>query len=97
MASLKRPAVNMPAVRSGDCAALSVAIAACAARWFVMADSHIAFHLGPSCVAEKGGSAKAGLLAAAMDLRDLLAQAPDGRQALRDFGFEPVLQNVEGE
>lgn len=97
MASFKTPVVDMTAVRSGDCAALTVAMVACAARWFVMADSHIAFPLVPSCVAEKEGSAKAGLLAAAMDLRGLLTQSPNGRQALRDFGFEPVLQNVEGE
>lgn len=37
------------------------------------------------------------LLAAACDVVDLLAQSPDGRQALRDLGFEPVLQNIEGE
>lgn len=97
MASLKSPAVDMKAVRVGDHAAFTVAVAACAAHWFVMAGSHIAFPAGPSDVAKEGDSAKAGLLAAAMELRDLLTQAPDGRQALRDFGFEPLLQDVEGE
>lgn len=36
------------------------------------------------------------LLAAACDLVDLLAQSPEGRQALRDLGLEPVLENFEG-
>lgn len=97
MASLKQPSVDMAAVRAGHQAAMAVAVAACAARWFSMAGSHIAFPLHPSHVACGDGTAKAGLLAAAMDLRDLLAQSPDGRQALRDFGFEPVFEHVEGE
>lgn len=97
MASLKPPSVDMAAVRAGESAAIAVAVVACAARWFSMADSHIAFPHHASHVAHEAGTAKAGLLAAAMDLRDLLTQCPDGRQALRDFGFEPVLQNVEGE
>lgn len=96
MAKLKRPTVDMHAVRSGDQSALMLALTACAARWFVMADSHITFRANASCVAEKGGTAQAGLLAAGIDLRDLLAQCPSGREALRDFGFEPVLQYVEG-
>lgn len=97
MASRKPPVVDMLAVRAGDGRATATAIAACAARWFSMADSHISFPHQASHVAREAGSAKAGLLAAAMDLRELLAETPDGRQALRDFGFEPVLQNVKGE
>lgn len=97
MGNRKPPVVDMTAAHSGDCAALAVAIAECAARWFVMAGSDIAFPSNPSNVAEKEGTAKAGLLAAAMDLRELLAQCPDGRQALRDFGFEPLLEHIEGE
>lgn len=73
------------------------AVAACAARWFSAAGSHIAFPACPTDVAREEGSAKAGFLAAAMELRDLLAQSSDGRQALRDLGFEPLLQDVEGE
>ncbi|BBL24418.1 hypothetical protein CT3_18730 [Comamonas terrigena NBRC 13299] len=90
MASHKLPAVDMAAVRAGEQGALAAAVAACAARWFSMADSHIAFRHHASHVAREAGSPKAGLLAAAMDLSELLAQSPDGRQALRDFGFEPV-------
>lgn len=97
MATHKSPTVDIQAVRSGDQSALMLALAGCAARWFVMSDSHIAVRATASCVAEKGGSAKAGLLAAGMDLRDLLAQCPKGREALRDFGFEVVLEDVERE
>lgn len=75
----------------------TAAVAACAARWFSAAGSHIAFPACPTDVAREEGSARAGFLAAAMELRDLLAQSPDGRQALRDLGFEPLLQDVEGE
>lgn len=67
------------------------AVAACAARWFIAAGSHIAFHACPTDVAREEGSARAGFLAAAMELRDLLAQSSDGRQALRDLGFKPTL------
>lgn len=90
MGNRKPPVVDMAAMRAGDPAAVSTALAACAARWFQMAGFHIAAPLQPSHVACAADTAKAGLLAAAMDLRELLAQVPDGRQALRDFGFEPV-------
>lgn len=97
MASHKNPPVDMAAVRAGDRGAIAVAVAASAARWFSMAGSHIAFAHHPSQIACEADTAKAGLLAAAMDLRELLTQSPDGRQALRDFGFEPLLEHVEGE
>lgn len=37
------------------------------------------------------------LLAAACDLIDMLSATPEGRQALRDLGFDPLLQNPKGE
>jgi len=73
------------------------ALAAMAARWFDAARFSIAFPCLPSDIAREGAAASAGFLAAAVELRDLLAQSPQGRQALRDLGFEPVLQDVEGE
>ena len=97
MSSIRPPLVDMAAVRNGNDAAIFAALAACVSRWFSMADSHVAFPSGASDVAQLGGTAKAGLLAAAIDLRDLLAQSPNGRQALRDFGFEPLFHHVEGE
>lgn len=97
MGSVKLPSVDMESVGAGDPGAFALAVAGCAARWLSMSGSHIAFPLHASHVAQEGGSAKAGLLAAAMDLRDLLGKSPDGRQALRDFGFEPLLQDVESE
>lgn len=97
MSRVMLPIVDMAAVGAGEAGAFALAVAACAARWLSMRDTHIAFQLHATDVAREEGSAKAGLMAAAMDLRELLAQSPDGRQALRDFGFEPFLQNVEGE
>ena len=97
MGNVKLPAVNMAAVGAGDPAAFALAVAACAARWLSISGAHIAFPLHAIEVAREEGTAKAGLMAAAIDLRGLLAQSPDGRQALRDFGFEPVLQHIEGE
>ncbi len=44
-----------------------------------------------------GNTAQSGLIAAAMSIRAALCQSPQGRQALRDLGLEPVLQQVEGE
>lgn len=97
MASHKLPSVDMAAVRAGEQGAIAVAVVACAARWFSMAGSHIAFPHHASHVAHEADTARAGLLAAAMDLRELLAQSPDGWKALRDFGFEPLLEHIEGE
>jgi hypothetical protein len=48
-------------------------------------------------LALQGDGSKAGMLAAGLDLRDLLMSSPEGRKALRDLGFEPVLEQVEGE
>lgn len=67
-------------------------LAAMAARWFDAAGFNIAFSCLPSDIAREGASASAGLLAAAVELRDLLAQSQQGRQALRDLGFEPAPQ-----
>lgn len=66
------------------------------ARQFELADSSIAFQHRPADVVPFGNTMQAGLLLSAMELRDLLGQIPEGRQALRDLGFEPVLQNLEG-
>ena len=93
---LKQTSPLLPDLRSTDDLQPS-AVAVCAARWFSAAGSHIAFPACPTDVAREEGSAKAGFLAAAMELRDLLAQSTDGRQALRDLGFEPLLQDVKGE
>lgn len=96
MANFRRPEINMAAVRAGDSEAVMVAVAACAARWFIASGFHIAANVTPAhAIALE--SSKGGLLIAALELRELLGKTPDGRKALRDFGFEPVLQDVEGE
>lgn len=49
-------------------------------------------------VGQKGSTeGERALLAAACDLIDTLAASPEGRQALRDLGFDPLLQNTKGE
>jgi hypothetical protein len=58
------------------------------AHLFHAAGSHIAFPVGACDVAALGDCPKAGLLAAAIDLRALLARSPEGLNALRDLGFE---------
>lgn len=80
-----------------DFSRLVVLIANQSARLFDLAGSSVSFDLGPADLAPLGDNMRTGLLAAAMELRDLLAQTTQGRQALRDLGFEPVLEHVEGE
>lgn len=96
MTAIKRPVVDLQALQSGDHVAFVLAVASCANKLFSAAGSHIAFHTTAVDAVKDGNTAKAGLFAAAMDLRELLAQSPDGRQALRNFGFKPFLENVEG-
>lgn len=57
---------------------------------------HISVPYRPAEVVVRGDTMKAGSLIAAAELRELLGKSPQGRQALRDLGFEPVLQHVEG-
>ena len=85
----------MAAVRSGEPAALIVALIALADSWLHTNAMDVSFQVPASSIAIEGATAKAGLLAAAVDLRALLTQCPQGRKALQDFGFEPFLQNVE--
>lgn len=67
------------------------------ARLFELGDYAVSFPDAPIKVIATGDSMKSGALLAGMELRDLLAQTPDGRKALRDLGFQPVLEHVEGE
>lgn len=89
----------MQAVARGEPQALALAAASLTALLFLRAGSSIKIPVTAIDVAHMAAEngPQAGLLAAAMDLRALLAQSPQGRQALRDFGFEPVLEQVEGE
>lgn len=82
-----------------DASALAADMAQLAAELFVRADSSIVFPVRRPelAVAAAGDTARAGLLAAAVALRGALCQSLQGRQALRDFGFEPVSEQVEGE
>ena len=93
-----RPRPDMQDVARGEPQALTLAVASLAALLFMRAGSSIKIPVTAvdvACKAIENGP-QAGLLAAAIDLRALLSQSPQGRQALRDFGFEPVLEDVEG-
>lgn len=68
--------------------------------WMEAAGAHLLFLRclrSADLVTGEDSPAKRALMAAARDLVELLAQTPEGRQALRDFGLEPVLEQVEGE
>ena len=39
--------------------------------------------------------AQRALAAATQELLELLAQSPEGRQAMGDFGFQPLLEDIE--
>lgn len=67
----------------------------CASQFF-QAGTAIGAPAKAADVARSGDTMQSGMLLAALELRDLLAQSPDGRQALRDLGFEPILQHIEG-
>ena len=54
-------------------------------------------HPSPLDLAVQGNCTNAGLLAAAIYARDVLASTPQGREALSRLGFEVVAQQVEGE
>lgn len=84
---------------AGSVQPLPMALALMARGWFCRAGWDIAWRYkiqATDLVHDDGKSADYALLAAACDVVDLLCQSPDGRQALRDLGLEPVLENFEG-
>ena len=66
-------------------------------RLFLLADWLISHPCGPAEVVQKGDTMRSGALLAAIELRDLLAESSEGREALRNLGFQPRLQQLEGE
>ena len=64
---------------------------------FLQGGRHISAPSSAVMLVKGGDSTKTGLLAAAHDLRDLLLKVPSGREALRNLGFEPLLEGLEGE
>lgn len=96
MSTVRNPSIRLEAVRTGDQAALLEAVLAVVSAWFHASDRSGRYPTSAAEIALLGASANAGLLAAGCDLRNLLAQSPDGRQALRDFGFQPFLEHIEG-
>lgn len=85
---------------AGSVHPLPMALALMALGWMLRSGVDISWHYrirATDLVREDGKSGDHLLLSAACDVVDLLAQSPEGRQALRDLGLEPVLQHVEGE
>jgi|GEM_PF-2809442 len=80
---------------AGDVQALMVAVASMANMLLQQAGMYRPAVYATELVSLPG--VQAGKAAAALDLVRLLAHAPQGRQALRDFGLEPFLDQVEGE
>lgn len=64
---------------------------------FRIADKHIGFDIRPTDFAPLGDNSKAGVLMAAVELRESLMKSAKGRQALKDLGFEPRSEDVESE
>ena len=88
---------DLDALRSGDAAALAKAVAGCIRLWYDQAGVHVVARCAASHVAGLGATPQAGLLAAANDLRDLLAQSPHGRKAIQDLGLQKFFDHIEGE
>lgn len=76
---------------------LSQVLAGLVASWMHRAGSYVSLEVRPSELACMGDHAQAGVLAAAIELRQTLSKFSEGRQALRDLGFEPFAQDVERE
>lgn len=96
MSTVRIPSVRLSAVREGDQQAFLEALLCVASSWFYACDRSGRHPTSASEIALLGASPSAGLLAAGCDLRNLLAQSPQGRQALGDFGFQPFLEHIEG-
>lgn len=64
---------------------------------FRAAGGHISVSYSPALLASRGDCSQAGLLAAAVELRSVLGESPDGRKALNDLGFHPLPECFEGE
>ncbi len=75
---------------------LEETVALCA-RLFFAAGSHISAPEKPLDLLLLDDPRKAGVLACALELRSLLLGTEDGRKALRDLGFQPVFEEIEGE
>lgn len=77
----------MARVRAGiDGADLELFVAATAAL-FRAADSDISFFVSPIEIATCQDKGKAGVLSAALYLRGLLCESPEGRKTLERYGF----------
>lgn len=86
------------AVQAGDIAAMYRALACTAAQWLLACGRSIELRdrlTRAECLGRN--DATGGLLAAALDLIDVLELSPQGREALANLRRQPVPQETEGE
>jgi hypothetical protein len=85
--TLRIPCADMTAVRAGDQAALIVALCALTNKLLSVAGYGLNFPISAAEIAVTGDTSRTGLLAAGIELRELLVQYPQGRKALGGFGY----------
>lgn len=85
--SVSIPGSVAPPAEQGGTSPGALWMARFTADLFGMAGSHIGFDVSALNVAQLGDSAKAGLLAAAIELRAFMEKTPEGREALRKYGY----------
>lgn len=96
MSTVRQPKVDAAALRAGSERALIDAVIALFLDWCDVCGSSGRHPLQATRLLLSETPAHAALLSAALELRDLLAKSPQGRQALCDFGFQPFLEHIEG-
>lgn len=97
MATIKAPRADMDAVRAGDKDALIRGAAFLVADLLRTAGSSIADPCPELHVVAKGDLRQVGLIAAAVALRNLLAQSPAGRETLHGLCHKSCLDHIGGE
>ncbi|CAJ49060.1 putative phage protein [Bordetella avium 197N] len=89
---------SIAALQSGDQAAVYRVLWLLAGNWLERGGSFLkARHTISASMIAGRAPTQAAFLAAGCDLYDLLAQIPQGRQALHDLLAKPVTQEAKGE
>lgn len=85
------------AITEHPCGKSAAVVVAEALRNLLQHYGHARLRPWYSDIAATGDTTQTGIVAACLDIAAALAQCPDGRKALCDFGFEPIPEHVEGE
>lgn len=91
-----RSHLDIPADADDHCR-LVLQLANRCAGMFSGAGLHVSFHMRCGDLVAIPDLMRRGVLLAAIEIREVLASSADGRKALRDLGFEPLLEDIEGE